>query len=116
MTREEFTKGWALLTIQPWGRYYDGREEPEKAQLQFELYYAHLSFAHPDAWKDTALAFAAGASWPTLTELQQSLSRRNKAYRKELPAPDQSEELSPEEQQKCEETLSRLIGKPFKIH
>ena len=59
MTREEFTKGWALLLAQPWGRRYSGTENVTDAELQFQLYYSRLAWAPAEAWLKVAVAFAA---------------------------------------------------------
>ena len=115
MTREEFTHGWIFLTTQPWGAIYDGRLEPDKARIQFELYYERLSYAHPQAWLRTAKLFAAGAQWPALDAIRQSLSQCNQSFRPALPTPQPTSDLTTEEQADCEATLSRLIGKPFRI-
>lgn len=113
MTRDEFMHGWALLTAQPWGRIYDGRLEPEKAQIQFELYYERLAFASPQAWIDTVKLFAGGSEWPPLNDLRQSLSGRHQHETNRLPAPRIPTEIDMDTQRKAEATISRLIGKPF---
>ena len=113
MTRQEFRNGWAVLTAQPWGRLYDGRLEPEKSQLQFELYFERLAFAHPHAWVETVKLFAGGSEWPSLNEIRQSLSTRNKAHVKALPEPSPIQDVETDAQRKAEATLSRLLGHPF---
>lgn len=115
MTREDFAKGWAFLTAQPWGRAYDGRLEPEKAQLQFELYFHRLSYAHPTAWQETAILYAAGESWPSLDTLRRSLSETNRKYVTALPAPQPDDPMTDEQRAQIEANLSRLMGKPFTI-
>ena len=115
MTREEFLPGWALLTAQTWGRLYDGRLEPDKSQIQFEHYYNGLQFAHPEAWRITALRFAGGVDWPALQEIRASLSQCNKAYAKALPAPTPIDTVDEPTKRRCEATMSRILGQPFQF-
>ena len=91
MTREEFAKGWSLLTAQPWGRPYDNAVDQNKAKLQFEFYFSAMSFAHFDAWKICAKRFSAGTKWPSLDEMKHSLTQDNRAQRPALPEPKLSD-------------------------
>ena len=115
MTREDFTKGWMFLVIQPWGQKYNGKYEPEQAQMQFEVYYHALSFGSAEAWKDTALLYAAGSDWPALTEMRRTLSEAHRKHIKTLPEPTNDADLDPEAVNKIEANLSRIMGKPFKL-
>ncbi len=78
MTKEEFTAGWLLLTIQPWGKRYAAQDTPSR--LQFEFYYSRLGRFHAEAWQVACQLFAAGDKWPSADELRtainQSLPRR----------------------------------------
>ena len=116
MTREEFTIGWVFLTVQPWGAIYDGRLEPDKARVQFELYYEALGYAHPEVWQAIAKQYAAGDHWPSMNDLLHDLRKMNAAFRIALPEPDYADALTPEEEAECEKTLSRILGKPFKLN
>ena len=113
MPREEFTVGWIFLTVQPWGAIYDGRLEPDKARIQFELYYEALGYAHAEVWQAIAKQFAARDEWPTITTLLHDLRKMNAAFRTALPEPASMDTLTSQEQADCEATLSRILGKPF---
>ena len=115
MTKTEFMHGWALLTLQPWGREYNGKYDPDAAKLQFEVYYNALSFGSAEAWKDTALLYAAGSSWPSLTEIRRTLSESHRKQTKTLPEQTNDTDLDPEAVNKIEANLSRIMGKPFKL-
>ena len=71
MTVQEFARGWALLTAQPWGRTYRGNA-PE-AVIQSELYFKHVNRANPIVWQAVCESHAQGERWPTLSELKASL-------------------------------------------
>jgi len=73
MTREEFTKGWTLLIIQPWGKRYAQQDMPSR--LQFEFYYNRLSRFHPEAWQVACQLFAAGDKWPSADEIRASINQ-----------------------------------------
>lgn len=116
MTREEFTAGWIFLTVQPWGAIYDGRLEPDKARVQFELYYERLGYAHPDVWHAIAKQYAARSEWPPINDVLHDLRRMNATFKKALPEPADLDVLTSNEQAECESTLSRILGKPFKFY
>lgn len=78
MIKAEFLQGYALLTIQPWGKLYRGNG-PE-ATIQMELYWRHVSQANPIVWKVVCEAHATGDRWPNLTDLKNALSA-NGGYR-----------------------------------
>lgn len=116
MTREEFTTGWILWTAQPWGRWYDGRQEPEKTRIQFDLYYQALHWATVDAWRTTALRYAGGSEWPSLEEVKRSLTQENGRHTMRLAPPDPSQPLTKDEQAFVEKKLSELLGRPFTLN
>lgn len=78
MTKEEFARGWSLLTIQPWGKLYRG-QGPE-ATIQAELYYRHVNQANPIVWQAVCEQSAAGEKWPSLSDLKSAL-QANGGYR-----------------------------------
>ena len=71
MSKDEFFKGWVLLTSQPWGRAYRGND-PE-ATIQLELYYRHVDKANPVVWQAVCEYHAQGDRWPSLTDIKASL-------------------------------------------
>lgn len=78
MIKAEFLQGYALLTIQPWGKLYRGNG-PE-ATIQMELYWRHVSQANPIVWKVVCEAHATGDRWPNLSDLKTAL-QANGGYR-----------------------------------
>lgn len=77
MTREQFLRGYMLLTTQPWGKAYreapGASGEPSPAQIQAELYFQGVSAFHSDAWIQACTANAAGEHWPSLDTLKQAM-------------------------------------------
>ena len=79
MNRQEFLRGWLLLTAQPWGRTYRSdntnplNSEPSPAKIQAELYYKALAYAYVPAWLEVAELLAAGEKWPSITECKEAL-------------------------------------------
>lgn len=71
MSKEEFFKGWVLLTNQPWGRNYRGATA--EATIQMELYYKHVDKANAVVWQAVCEQAAQGDKWPSLGELKQGL-------------------------------------------
>lgn len=71
MTKAEFQAGYALLTVQPWGKMYRGNT-PE-ATIQAELYYRHVNQANPHVWQAICEANATGEKWPSLADLKTAL-------------------------------------------
>ncbi len=80
MTKEQFARGWAILTIQPWGKLYRG-QGPE-ATIQAELYYRHVDKANPVVWQAVCESAAMGERWPSLSDLKSAL-QVNGGYRQE---------------------------------
>lgn len=72
MTREEFIKGWMLLTIQPWGKRYAGQDST--AKLQQEFYWSRLSAYHGPAWVATCEIYSGGDTWPSVDELRRTIN------------------------------------------
>lgn len=83
MTKQEFLKGYALLTIQPWGKLYRGNG-PE-ATIQMELYWSKVNTANPVVWQAVCEAHATGERWPSLSDLKTAL-QANGGYRSTLHA------------------------------
>lgn len=79
MNRQEFLRGWLLLTAQPWGRTYRSENtnplnsEPSPAKIQCELYYKALAYAYVPAWLEVAELLAAGNQWPSIHECKEAL-------------------------------------------
>lgn len=74
MTKEQFARGWAILTIQPWGKLYRG-QGPE-ATIQAELYYRHVDKADPTVWQAVCESAAtSGEKWPSLSDLKTALTQ-----------------------------------------
>lgn len=79
MTRQDFLRGWLLLTAQPWGRTYRSdntnplNSEPSPAKIQAELYYKALAYAYVPAWLEVAELLASGEKWPSITECKEAL-------------------------------------------
>lgn len=73
MTKEQFARGWALLTVQPWGRAYRGLN-PE-VTIQSELYYKHVHKANPQVWLTVCESSASGDKWPSLSDLKTALTQ-----------------------------------------
>lgn len=71
MTKADFLQGYALLTIQPWGKLYRGNG-PE-ATIQMELYYRHVGKANGVVWQAVCEAHAGGERWPALSDLKTAL-------------------------------------------
>lgn len=80
MTKAEFIQGYALLTIQPWGKLYRGNG-PE-ATIQMELYYRQVSQANAVVWHAVCEAHATGERWPNLTDLKNAL-QANGGYKQD---------------------------------
>lgn len=81
MTKQEFLQGYALLTIQPWGKLYRGNG-PE-ATIQMELYYRHVNQARAMVWQAVCEAHATGERWPNLSDLKTAL-QANGGYSRKL--------------------------------
>lgn len=73
MTREEFTKGWTLLIIQPWGKRYAVQDIPSR--LQFEFYYNRLGRFQAEAWEVACGLFASGDKWPSADEMRHAINQ-----------------------------------------
>lgn len=71
MSKEEFFKGWVLLTSQPWGRSYRGATA--EATIQMELYFKHVDKANAVVWQAVCEYHAQSDHWPSLSELKQAL-------------------------------------------
>lgn len=113
MTREEFTKGWALLTAQPWGRRYNGKENISESELQFKLYYSRVASYSAAAWLKVSVAYASADKWPPLNELLNSLRNSHDAIPKLTERQHDRRYVDPEEWEKTVATLTRIIGRPF---
>ena len=81
MTKQDFLKGYALLTIQPWGKLYRGNG-PE-ATIQMELYYRKVNTANTIVWQAVCEAHATGERWPSLSDLKTAL-QANGGYKSAL--------------------------------
>ena len=75
MTREEFGKGWMVLAVQPWGRWY--REATEISKVQAELYYRKLGYTNAFVWEAVCLSYATGDHWPSIDELKLSIKQNS---------------------------------------
>lgn len=67
-----------MLIAQPWGRQYQDRgtltsEQRATAQIQQELYFKRLSYAHPVLWEAICESFAGGDHWPSIDELKRAI-------------------------------------------
>ena len=84
MTRDEFTAGWRLLIIQPWGWRYNQTEADGRptfaARAQLEFYYDRLRWADARAWLEVARTYAQGDEWPSLNALSGSLRQVQTHY------------------------------------
>ena len=74
MNKQEFMAGYAILTIQPWGKLYRGNG-PE-ATIQAELYYKHVNQASGKVWQAVCEASATGEKWPSLSDLKTALQQQ----------------------------------------
>ena len=88
MTPAEFSKGWKLLLLQPWGWRYrtltaDGKPAPE-SQAQLEFYYDKLKWADGRAWMKVADLYAQGKDWPSVNELKMALQQVNSQFVKAI--------------------------------
>ena len=112
MTQAEFSKGWKLLIIQPWGWRYNQTDESGQptaaAMTQMEFYFEKLQWAHPTAWLDVARTYAQGESWPSVNELRQALHHVNGKYvspladhRPGVPMPQPVREMLDRLSEKC---------------
>lgn len=91
MTQAEFSRGWKLLILQPWGARYrtvttDGRPT-EESKTQLEFYYDKLKFGSAEAWWKVAQLYAQGEKWPSLNELRDSLLHLNRQCMPAIPGP-----------------------------
>lgn len=87
MNRQEFLRGWLLLTSQPWGKVYRSESSeagPSPAKIQAELYYKALSSTYPPAWHEVCELLAGGDHWPSLTGCKEAL-RHAKAQPPQAP-------------------------------
>jgi hypothetical protein len=84
MTREEFAKGWILLTVQPWGKRYAGTDGA--ATVQSELYYTRFGQTNPYVWRACCELYSSGDHLPSMDELRQTIAN-NTPRAKALPAP-----------------------------
>ena len=91
LTPEEFSMGWALLVVQPWGKPYRNlteNGEPNKVAItQFDFYFRQLRFAALPAWLKMAGEYAKGTKWPALDEIKHALKMANVPYVPKLEAP-----------------------------
>ena len=91
LTPEEFSMGWALLVVQPWGKPYRNlteNGEPNKVALtQFDFYFRQLRFAALPAWLKMSGEYAKGSKWPALDEIKHALKMANVPYVPKLEAP-----------------------------
>lgn len=117
MSKGEFSQGWKLLILQPWGWRYRGLvEDPQTGQMvpseeskaQMNFYYDKLKWAQAAAWMHVAEVYAQGKDWPSVQELKTALQHVNGKYIKALPRPTPELVPMPEE---VRERLSRFIGK-----
>lgn len=115
MTQAEFSKGWKLLILQPWGWRYrsmteqGGMTEETKAQLEF--YHDKLKWAHGEAWLKVASDYAQGNEWPSLSDLLRSLSVINRHYVKAITETSTQERIPMPEEVRLK--LARLgVGQP----
>lgn len=117
MSKAEFSQGWKLLILQPWGWRYRGLvEDPttgqmvpsEEAKAQMGFYYDKLKWAQGAAWMQVAEVYAQGKDWPSVQELKTALQHVNAKYVKALPRPTLELVPMPDE---VRDRLSRLIGK-----
>ena len=87
MTQSEFSKGWKLLILQPWGWRYrtltDGKPS-EESRSQLEFYYAKLQFGTAEGWMKVADLFAQGDDWPSVAELKRALQAQRPAGQAKL--------------------------------
>lgn len=88
MSREEFTRGWRLLIIQPWGWRYNQTEADGRptyaAREQLEFYYDRLKWAAGEVWLQVAKSYAHGDEWPSLNALILSAKQVQAQYRPAL--------------------------------
>ena len=103
MTREEFGKGWLLLTTQPWGKAYRTQEqaqegtEPAPGEVQLAWYYKSLAFCNPFVWLATCEMYAKGTHWPSVDELRTTIRQNSPApSTKRLPLQDPAWNEAPE--------------------
>ena len=81
MTKEEFGKGWLLLTTQPWGKAYRMQEqatrgtEPTPGEVQVAWYYKCLSFCNGFVWEAVCASYAQGGHWPSIDELKTTIGQ-----------------------------------------
>lgn len=80
MTKQEFLQGYAMLTIQPWGKLYRGNG-PEST-IQMELYWRKVNTAHAVVWQAVCESHATGDHWPSLSDLKTSL-QANGGFRRD---------------------------------
>ena len=84
MTQAEFSKGWKLLILQPWGWRYRSLTEQgamtEETKTQMEFYYAKLKWAQGPAWWHVAADHAQGEEWPSLNALNKALQVINQRF------------------------------------
>lgn len=101
MTQAEFARGWKLLIVQPWGWRYNKLDErgniTEESKTQLEFYYEELHRAHPEAWLFVAKTHARGDGWPSVNELQATLTSIHHRYVKALPKPKSGADACPPE-------------------
>ena len=85
MTREEFGKGWLLLTTQPWGKAYRTQDqaprgtEPTPGEVQLAWYYKCLTFCNPYVWLAVCETHAKGERWPSVDELKTTIAQNTPA-------------------------------------
>ena len=85
MTRDEFGRGWLLLTTQPWGRAYRTQTmtlvgtEPTPGEVQLAWYYKCLSFCNGFVWEAVCASYAQGAHWPSIDELKTTIGQNTPA-------------------------------------
>lgn len=117
MPKGDFSQGWKLLILQPWGWRYRGLVEDaqtgrmvpsEEAKTQMNFYYDKLKWAQPGAWMAVAELFAQGDDWPSVNELKAALMHLNAKYVTALPQPTPELVPMPDD---VREKLSRFVGK-----
>jgi len=94
MIREDFLRGYLLLTTQPWGKLYrtvseKQNGEPSPAEIQLELYYQVLGMTHATVWQQACAIHAMGNRWPSVDDLKITVQQHSPILTA-LPAPQQT--------------------------
>lgn len=121
LTRQEFLKGWMILTTQPWGKTYRATtvragEPPSPDSLQSEFYYRAFTQTTPEIWHRACQSVACGEYWPSIDTLRQAVKNLTPADNR-VPLPpslriDNSVSMEEALQEKPEllETLKRILA------